>query len=913
MKKVIIIVMVVMSNLAYAQSTEISIKELDSIEVGWVDFFLDYCLVNKDEEEVDNIAKYFVEILVLENKDEDLAAANLAIMLYRKLIPIIEVCYFSEFGALLPSKICSDLLSAGYYVDAIIYGNEAIKRWEKIKSVKSNDKYINYRYYLTLLDVGIAFSNCQDTKQSHELLRNCIELTKGIKEYEGIYYQALIQEAQNYDIEGLFENALSIQKKVISSMQNVPDVYKGNYFMTLFKSGRKEEAIQALEEMLKIRQENGDTASFEYVIFLNNLSVCYTYKNIDKSILLLEEAIKTLKQQGKTLDPYYAQFLSNLAAYKSEKKLFQESYDIEMRACNIWKRIVEENNPNRLTSLMRLSRWQYYTNRWKDAEPIIIHATDIEDQNIIYSMLNPKEVRINLWKVNKEWYLNLIPVFAYYIKTDSLNITAYNAALFSKGILLQTELILKELRDKNPHNASLYSELQNLKQQLLKSCPVDQYDSLVKQITLLENEYYNSIYSTEDYQKKMYTRWGDVQSKLSSKDIAIEFISFKDDDGLIKYFALVLNKELKCPALVPLFDESQLPGRNNAYTGHELSSLVWKPMEKYLDGVENIYFSPSGQLHVYAIENAMHWSENTYMCDKYNIVRLSSTRELVLDEFSAPIKKALVFGGIKYNMPLEAYISESRNYPAPKDDIEPVFAFNDKNDNKTGRGIGGEDLPWSKKEVKMLDSLLANNGVNCTLKDSIFATENAFKALAEKDKNIVHLSTHGYYLEKEEAEHKSMLDNFKFLQGDNESQEDEDRATLSRSYLKLAGADNDKKDLPDDVNDGILTAYEISRLDLRNVDLAVLAACQSGLGDIRGDEVFGLQRGFKKAGVNSILMSLCDVDDKETMFFMTEFYTNLIQHKMDKKTALKKAKETSREKYKGSTTWANFILIDALY
>ena len=79
----------------------------------------------------------------------------------------------------------------------------------------------------------------------------------------------------------------------------------------------------------------------------------------------------------------------------------------------------------------------------------------------------------------------------------------------------------------------------------------------------------------------------------------------------------------------------------------------------------------------------------------------------------------------------------------------------------------------------------------------------------------------------------------------------------------------------DNVEDGILLAEEIPTIDLRGTDLLVLSACDTGLGEVNSEGVSGLQRGFKQAGVKTIVMSLWQVNDNATSLFMSQFYKNL--------------------------------------
>ena len=142
--------------------------------------------------------------------------------------------------------------------------------------------------------------------------------------------------------------------------------------------------------------------------------------------------------------------------------------------------------------------------------------------------------------------------------------------------------------------------------------------------------------------------------------------------------------------------------------------------------------------------------------------------------------------------------------------------------------------------------------------------------------------------------------------------------SLFFSGLLFAGANNawTGKEVSYGVEDGIMTADEISRIDLVGNKIVVLSACNTGLGDIDNvDGIFGLQRGFKKAGANTILMSVDKVDDEATRLFMVEFYRNLMNGET-KQQSLKKAQRYLRQvdngKYNNPIYWTSFIMLDGL-
>lgn len=118
------------------------------------------------------------------------------------------------------------------------------------------------------------------------------------------------------------------------------------------------------------------------------------------------------------------------------------------------------------------------------------------------------------------------------------------------------------------------------------------------------------------------------------------------------------------------------------------------------------------------------------------------------------------------------------------------------------------------------------------------------------------------------------------------------------------------RELPEGVLGGILTSEEISHLDLSNVKIAVLSACETGQGQAGNEGLFGLERAFKKAGAQTLVLSLWQVSDWVTKDFMIAFYQHLLSTNWNKRDAFELAKKEIRNKYEESYFWAGFIMVD---
>lgn len=390
--------------------------------------------------------------------------------------------------------------------------------------------------------------------------------------------------------------------------------------------------------------------------------------------------------------------------------------------------------------------------------------------------------------------------------------------------------------------------------------------------------------------------WENIKQHLDNNEAAIEFLCFASlKKGINLYGALILRHDSKVPVMIELTDQEKLTGILDQ-SPDKLYDLIWKPIEKHLKGATDLYIASAGLLHGVSIAGVKN--ANRYLLDQYNIHNILSTKDIIAlkaetrQEDTSP-KSAALFGGADYGLPLAELADIDNN----KQDIA-----------RTTRGQGFDYLPGSKAEVQQIDRKLTEFRWTTSLYVDKQATETRFKSLSSRSPNVIHISTHGFYFPELDFDYETFTEtsasNNKYRNSSN---------PLMRSGLAFAGANLvwRGEDINSDTDDGILTAHEVSSMNLSTTELVVLSACDTGLGDIIGSEgVYGLQRAFRLAGINAMIVSLWKVPDKETVELMTLFYSGWFAGQ-DIRRAFVHAQKKMRDAYPAEPRkWAGFVLIE---
>lgn len=798
----------------------------------------------------------------------------------------------------------------------------AVSSWlesAKLYTLVANETTNNPIAKATLQEMAaLNYINNEDFQSAEGLLLNNLDL---LEDYKGskVYRRTLSQLSNLYNVihnytkaktfaseaKFWYEETLDFSRGYILCLHRCATLERGNnnYFLALLL---EDVALQELYRNKTFGVISGNPASRE--AFLANLlssdALHYNQLGFQKEALSnIGTAIVIAEDNNLDASPYYNNMVDLCIAMRE----FDKAVVAGKKAYELCK---SDNGRIEIGTTLCLS--QFLARQPISKKALIESAQNLQSLvNKTFSFTSMDERR-DFWSYF-EYYFPMLNFLAYQSDDKTLNKQIYDNILMEKGLLLRTANNIREiiLETGSTEDIQSYDHLLQLRKTLPSLTPKEA-ETVNSEIQKLDKQLTQKFSTYGDFINSNNVTWMDVQNNLKDNEIAIEFYNIpeikwhedgSDIDGKYRYCAVILRKGYSEPHIIPLFTEDKLDTveMEDFYETNAIYNLIWKPLEEELKGVENIYFAADRELHKIGIEYAP-MPEGGYIGDKYNLYRISSTRVLAEGKKSTRKENAVLYGGLNYDMNKEDLIAESRS--AAYHPLTVSRAFSDDN-----LRYGVKYLSGTLKEVNEIAENFTNNPKVIT---DTSGTEESFKSLAGSPIDIIHLATHGFFWSEEDAKKRDYVS---FLNKNNNIHQQEEDKALMRSGLFFSGANVGLKgeSLPDDVEDGVLTALELSNMNLGNVDMVVMSACESGLGETSGEGVFGLQRGFKLAGATTLLMSLWKVDDNATQLLMTEFYKNYLSGK-SKQESLRLAQKSLRNnsEYSDPQYWASFILLDGL-
>ncbi len=795
----------------------------------------------------------------------------------------------------------------------------------------------NLDYSISLNNLAVLYANQAKYSLAEPLYIKAIALNKkflGIQHPD--YASSLSNLAVLYETQGKYFKAESLQKQVLEIRKIIlgnkhPDyaVSLSNLAAIYVNQKKYSDAETLYKEALAINLDVLSINHPDYALTLDLLAQLYRdqEKYSDAETLFLK-ALEIRKEILGEKNSDYALTLNNLALMYELQDKHSKAEPLFLKVLEIRKEILGENHPDYISSLFFVANFYRiiesndkavnYYEQFLNSN----HNRMLED---IYS-LSEKDL-INYIDVNKTLlfsplsFLNNFPTIYPVINNNCFenellikNLSLRNNQLVQRKIQKTGNKLLKEKYEKFITNKIKISKLN---ESVIKNRKSDS-ETLISENEILEKDLIKESATFSEYKKLMSFKWTDIKVKLKSDETTIDLVSFKHHKTNILYAAFVIKKDSKFPKFIPLFEEKQLAlllGKDKnqqdssridkQYLNKQISELILKPLENELKGISTIYLSLSGLTHQINVA-ALPINENQTFGQKYKNHILNSPSEL-MDYTAITFDKKdkldfILYGNIDY---------DKRNIISNKDSVYNDDFVNVDEEIKglqTRSGISNLGyLSGTKNEIQNISTLARKGDFKAFIFEDRNATEESIKQLDGRTTPFVlHLATHGFFFPDPVIE----MSNEFLIEGKSKVFKTSDDPMM-RSGLVFSGANKSwgKVNENQSGDDGILTASEISNLDLSACQLVVLSACETGLGEVKGSEgVFGLQRAFKMAGVKNIIMSLWKVPDAQTAELFDIFYSECFAGKTIH-DAFHSAQAKMKAKY-SPYYWAGFVLLE---
>lgn len=685
----------------------------------------------------------------------------------------------------------------------------------------------------------------------------------------------------------------------------------------LQQMGRREEALNLLQKALEVDQKVLGESHPNYAFTLHNLASLYLdeqdYSRAEELFLKSVEIEKSVLGED---HPTYASTLNNLGVLFERQGDYEKSEAYFTQALSIKEKVLGKGHPDYAFSQYGLAVLYLKMGKLEESKSLYEESISnyLDQVQNYFPSLSEKEKSDFYAKIQR--IIENFKEFAIEYATNNEGSLSspligeiYNVQLSTKALLLNASNKVRnriaasgdlELRNLFDQWVEIKESLAKYYQYNLAQLQSEQIDikSLEENANQLEKEISlrSEIFASE-FDKQPAT-WEQVKEKLGDTEAAVEILRVERNTttDTIMYVALILRKDLQFPKMVILSHGESLETNMYKFYKNAISfkmeddytyNAFWSEIDRELPGMDRVYVSADGVFNKVNLNTLYIPESGDFILNKYEIVLLSNTKELLEEKSLSGNKTATLLGYAEYQSGIVQ-------------DPQPHGVFQ-------ALGAGGwlksgiPMLEGTKKEVVNIAEQLDANGWQYSSLETTNATEGALKKI--DNQGLIHIATHGFFLEDLKIDESG--------DGFGSHVKNYEMNPLFRSGLLLAGSGETifGESNQTDGEDGILTAYEVMNLSLENTDLVVLSACETGLGEIKnGEGVYGLQRALIVAGAKGIIMSLWKVNDETTQMLMTLFYENWLSG-MSKLEAFKKAQITLKEEYSDPYYWGAFVMI----
>ncbi|MBR4388029.1 MAG: CHAT domain-containing protein [Prevotella sp.] len=658
-------------------------------------------------------------------------------------------------------------------------------------------------------------------------------------------------------------------------IQLMPDYLKG--MEAIYKKGQPEEGLAIANDLIARANEMEGLAPDRKADFYTMAGgAAIKMKKPAEAEQYFKQALALLEEAGPAGESDLSKVWTFLSNTQQQQGKMEEAVRSSNYAVETAERYFGPTHSTTIDAYSMRANMNGFAGHGDAAAKDIAHCFDIIRDNVMKNFVfMTSEERAAYWKVHQTT-IALMPAYAHKLGlwNTPFTTTLYDEQLLSKGLLLSAESALQRTIDASPALRKTYDEIHALKMKAMDgSTPTAEAVAATLEASRKEREMGQAAAEMNTYLNFLNVRAADIRTHLKADEAAVELLDYRVGKDSVMYGALVLRRDWPEARLVPLFEQRQFGNTmdTDIYTNATMTKMVWQPLIDALGtSVKTIYFAPSGQLHQVAIES-MCDEQGQPMSERYQLHRMSSTRWLAMSREHHDSHTATLFGGIDYS----------------------GYAGSGVTTYTRGAKTGISPLPYTVKEIADIATQLQGR-FTVEKREAMEGSEASMQALSSHAPVVLHIATHGFFID-DPNRIPNILKNSLGLTG----QETNEELSLKLSGLIFAKVGDD----------GIVTAAELADYDLSGTDLLVLSACETGLGALKTDGVFGLQRGFKKAGVGSIIMSLWKVDDEATQRMMTLFYDHWLKSG-DKRQAFLEAQRTIRKEFPDPLYWAAFILLE---